>query len=98
MPASNFRPTSVIAREKKNFAMARWFDKTWIGQIIKFEKPLCSWKIVEKLCEHEMRFYQEEFEQNKFYSESCRIFICEDTKDSTRAIMKIRMQYAHLPW
>lgn len=75
--------------------MANWFDKTWIGKIIEFENPLC-WKVVEKLCEHETRFYQEEFEQSKFYSESCCIFVCEDTKDSTRAIMKIRMQYAPL--
>lgn len=30
--------------------MANWFDKTWIGQIIEFEHPSCSWKVVEKLC------------------------------------------------
>ena len=73
-----------------------WFDKNWIAQIVQFEDPLCSWKVVEKLGEHETRYSQEEFERSKFYSEACCIFICEDTKDSTQAIMKIRMQYAHL--
>ena len=76
--------------------MANWFDKIWMGQIIEFENPQCPWKVVEKLCERETRFYKEEFEQSEFYSESCCIFICEDTKYLTRAIMKIRMQCSRL--
>lgn len=38
--------------------MANWFDKIWMGQIIEFENPQCPWKVVEKLCERETRFYR----------------------------------------
>ncbi|OJJ32891.1 hypothetical protein ASPWEDRAFT_42929 [Aspergillus wentii DTO 134E9] len=68
-----------------------WFEQNWIGQIIECENST-SWKIVQKLGEHETRWTQDDFEKSKFYSQSCCIFVCEDMKNSTEAIMKVRMQ------
>lgn len=71
-----------------------WFDESWIGRIVKIKKYSRSWKIVEKFECDESRFVETEFTICGFFSEACGVFICEDIKDSSQAIMKIRMQYA----
>ncbi|KAE8375412.1 hypothetical protein BDV26DRAFT_295063 [Aspergillus bertholletiae] len=64
----------------------------WIGQIVDFKDPPCSWEIVEKLQENSQWFSKWEFEECKFCSESSGVFVCKDTKTSIQAIMKIRIQ------
>ncbi|KAI9933165.1 hypothetical protein AWENTII_002813 [Aspergillus wentii] len=39
-----------------------WFEQNWIGQIIECENST-SWKIVQKLGEHETRWTQDDFEK-----------------------------------
>ncbi|KAI9035056.1 uncharacterized protein KD926_004672 [Aspergillus affinis] len=72
-----------------------WFNTIWIGQYVEFENS-SSWKIVEKLEENETRYTKEEFEENKFYSESCSIFVCEEPVSLAQAVMKIRMQIPYI--
>ncbi|KAI9042049.1 uncharacterized protein KD926_006173 [Aspergillus affinis] len=69
-----------------------WFVPKWIGQIVHFENPSSSWKIIQKLQEREHRFIQDEYVSSGFYSESTAIFICEAIEDSKQAIMKVRIQ------
>lgn len=73
-----------------------WFGTQWLEQIIHFDNPSSSWKIIKKLQENESRFSQDEYMSSGLYSESCCIFVCEDVRASTQAIMKVRMQYDYL--
>ncbi|KAH8430784.1 uncharacterized protein LDX57_008447 [Aspergillus melleus] len=72
-----------------------WFVPKWLGQTIHFENPECSWKIIQKLQEHESRFSQDEYVFSGLYSESTSIFVCEEIKGSMQAIMEVRMQCAY---
>ncbi|KAE8150211.1 hypothetical protein BDV25DRAFT_129741 [Aspergillus avenaceus] len=69
-----------------------WFDAKWLGQTTHFENPASSWKIIEKLQEHESRFSQDEYVSSGLYSESCCVFVCQQNGSSAQAIMKVRMQ------
>ena len=66
-----------------------WFERHWLGKIVEFENHGSSWKIIARLSEDEMQYTDDEFEVCKLYSQACSVFICEETKDSTQAIMKI---------
>ncbi|PYH91265.1 hypothetical protein BO71DRAFT_332661 [Aspergillus ellipticus CBS 707.79] len=72
-----------------------WFGPKWLEQTIHFEDPSSSWKIIQILQEHESRFSQDEYVSSGFYSESCCIFVCEETGSSNQAMMKVRMQYMY---
>lgn len=66
-----------------------WFGYEWMGKIVEFGNPDCSWKIVDRFREHVDRCYQEMGD----CSESTCVFVCENTTDSTKAILKTSMQF-----
>ncbi|PYI07452.1 hypothetical protein BO78DRAFT_89093 [Aspergillus sclerotiicarbonarius CBS 121057] len=74
-----------------------WFDGKWLTQTIQFENPSSSWRITQKLQEHETLFSADEYISAGYYSESTGIFTCEEIGSSTLAIMKIRMQVPNSP-
>lgn len=79
--------------DEEDYEPKIWFGPKWLGRTVKFENPNRAWKIVEKIYEKASRCDQDEIKRMDACPEVCSVFVCEDTRDSTTAIMKIHMQY-----
>lgn len=73
-----------------------WFGDEYIGSTVSFDNPLQSWRLHQKVSEHE--FYEDEFNVSMgLHFEAAAVYFCSgidgDGLEPREAVIKIRMQY-----